>query len=57
MTLDARGPAIALCLEGSATLQGSLMLERGQAAYCDDDALSIRGAGRVVVATGRHPEH
>ena len=57
VTLDARGPAIALCLEGSATLQGSLMLERGQAAYCDDDALSIRGTGRVVVATGRHPEH
>lgn len=57
VTLDARGPAIALCLEGSATLQGSLVLERGQAAYCDDDALSIRGTGRVVVATGRHPEY
>jgi mannose-6-phosphate isomerase len=55
VTLDARGPAIALCLDGSATLQGSLVLERGQAAYCDDDALSIRGTGRVVVATGRHP--
>ena len=57
VTLDARGPAIALCLEGSATLQGSLVLERGQAAYCDEDALSIRGTGRLVVATGRHPEY
>ena len=52
VTLDAQGPTIALCLEGSATLQGSLLLERGQAAYCDDDELSIRGAGRVVIATG-----
>ncbi len=55
VTLDARGPTIALCLEGSATLQGSLVLERGQAAYCDDAALSIQGTGRVVIATGQHP--
>ncbi|MER3387413.1 MAG: mannose-6-phosphate isomerase, class I [Microcella pacifica] len=52
VTLDARGSTIALCLEGSASLQETLVLERGQAAFCDDDVLSIRGAGRVIIATG-----
>ncbi|MBX9472746.1 mannose-6-phosphate isomerase, class I [Microcella sp.] len=55
VTVDSRGHAIALCLEGRVRLQGSLALERGQAAFCDDAELSIRGEGRVVVATGEHP--
>jgi len=55
VTIAANGPAIVLCLEGRATLQGSLVLERGQAAYCDDGELSIHGDGRFVVATGDHP--
>jgi mannose-6-phosphate isomerase len=56
VTIDANGRAIVLCLDGSATLQGSLVLERGQAAYCDDAELSIHGDGRVVIATGDHPD-
>ncbi len=55
VTVDARGRAIVLCLDGRVTLQGSLVLERGQAAFCDDASVSIRGDGRVVVATGDHP--
>ncbi len=55
VTVDARGRAIVLCLDGRVTLQGSLVLERGQAAFCDDASVSIRGDGRVVVATGEHP--
>lgn len=53
--IDAGGPAIVFCLDGRATLQGTLVLERGQAAFCDDASLSIRGDGRVVIATGQHP--
>ena len=53
--LEAGGRAIVLCLSGRVTLQGSLVLERGQAAFCDDVELSIHGDGRVVVATGDHP--
>lgn len=56
VTLDAGGRAIVLCLQGRVTLQGELALERGQAAFCDEQQLSIRGDGRVVVATGDHPE-
>lgn len=56
ITLETGGPAIVLCLDGRATLQGSLVLERGQAAYCDDDEVSIHGDGRVVIATGDHPD-
>lgn len=55
VTVDARGRAIVLCLDGRVTLQGSLVLERGQAAFSDDASVSIRGDGRVVVATGDHP--
>ena len=56
ITLETGGPAIVLCLEGELTLQGELSLERGQAAFADDAALSLVGAGRAVVATGRHPQ-
>lgn len=56
ITLETGGPAIVLCLDGRATLQGSLVLERGQAAYCDDDEVGIHGDGRVVIATGDHPD-
>lgn len=55
VTIDTGGRAIVLCLDGRATLQVSLELERGQAAYCDDLELSIHGDGRFVVATGEHP--
>jgi mannose-6-phosphate isomerase len=55
VTLDTGGPAIVLCLSGTLTLQGELTLERGQAAYCDDQSLSLHGDGRAVVATGQHP--
>ncbi len=55
VTVDARGRAIVLCLEGRVTLQGSLVLERGQAAFCDEQSMSIHGDGRVVIATGDHP--
>ncbi len=55
VSVDARGRAIVLCLDGRVTLQGSLVLERGQAAFCDDAELSIHGDGRIVVATGDHP--
>jgi mannose-6-phosphate isomerase len=56
VSLDTGGPAIVLCLSGTVTLQGELTLERGQAAYCDDQSLSLHGDGRAVVATGQHPE-
>jgi mannose-6-phosphate isomerase len=56
VSLDTGGPAIVLCLSGTLTLQGELTLERGQAAYCDDQSLSLEGDGRAVVATGQHPE-
>ncbi len=55
ITLETGGPAIVLCLEGQVTLQGELTLERGQAAFGDDDSIHLVGAGRAVVATGRHP--
>lgn len=50
--------AIVLCLEGRVSVGGAagaggqLVLERGQAAYCDEASVSIHGDGRVVVATG-----
>lgn len=53
--------AIVLCLEGRVSVGGAagaggqLVLERGQAAYCDEASVSIHGDGRVVVATGDHP--
>jgi mannose-6-phosphate isomerase len=56
VSLDTGGPAIVVCLSGTLTLQGELTLERGQAAYCDDQSLSLEGDGRAVVATGQHPE-
>jgi mannose-6-phosphate isomerase len=56
ITLETDGPAIVLCLNGRVTLQGSLVLERGHAAYCDDKQVSIHGDGRVVIATGDHPD-
>ena len=55
VTVDTHGRAIALCVDGQVTLQGSLVLKPGQAVFCDDADLSIRGHGRVVVATGEHP--
>jgi hypothetical protein len=56
IALETNGPAIVLCLDGELTLQGELVLERGQAAFCDDEALSIHGDGRLVIATGEHPD-
>ena len=56
ITLETGGPAIVLCLEGELTLQGELSLERGQAAFADEASLRVVGAGRAVVATGRHPQ-
>jgi mannose-6-phosphate isomerase len=55
VTIQTDGPSILLCLGGTLTLQGELTLERGQAAYCDDQSLSLQGDGRVVIATGQHP--
>ena len=55
VSVDAQGAAIVLCLAGRLTLQGSLLLERGQSAYCDDASVSLRGTGSAVVATGHHP--
>lgn len=55
IALSTRGPAIALCLAGDLELQGALALKRGQAAFCDEATLSIRGDGCAVVATGDHP--
>ena len=55
VSVDAGGRAIVLCLDGRVTLQDTLSLERGQAAFCDDLELSIHGDGRVVIATGDHP--
>lgn len=55
VTIDTRGPAIVLCLDGDLVLQGTLALTRGQAAYADEPSLAMRGAGRAVVATGHHP--
>jgi mannose-6-phosphate isomerase len=55
LTVRTDGPAIVLCLDASLTLQGSLALHRGQAAYVDDDEVSITGEGRAFIATGRHP--
>ncbi|MEN9621128.1 MAG: hypothetical protein RL499_1321, partial [Actinomycetota bacterium] len=53
------GPAIALCLDGALTINGAggaaLELARGQAAFADEAALRLVGAGRAVVATGEHP--
>ena len=54
--VEAPAGAIVLCLEGRVTLDETLVLERGQAAFSDEAAVSIQGDGRVVVATGRHPE-
>jgi mannose-6-phosphate isomerase len=56
VTVDIDGPAIVLCLEGGLTLHGQLALARGQAAYVDEPSLNLLGAGRAVIATGRHPE-
>lgn len=50
------GPTIVLCLSGTLMLQGQLTLERGQAAYCDDQGLTLQGDGRAVIATGQHPQ-
>ena len=55
IALDSDGPAIVLCLDGPLGLQESLTLARGQAAYCDEPMLRLLGAGRAVVASGRHP--
>jgi mannose-6-phosphate isomerase len=55
VSLDTGGSTIVLCLSGTLTLQGELTLERGQAAYCDEQSLSLHGDGRAVVATGQHP--
>lgn len=53
--VDAQGPSIVLCLAGQLTVQGSLVLEQGQSAYCDDASLTVFGDGRAVIATGHHP--
>lgn len=47
--------AIVLCLDGRVTLDGHLVLERGQAAFSDEAVVRVTGDGRVVVATGDHP--
>jgi mannose-6-phosphate isomerase len=56
ITLETGGPAIVLCLEGEVTLHDELSLERGQAAFADEASLRVVGAGRAVMATGRHPQ-
>lgn len=53
--VDAQAGAIVLCLEGRVTLDGALVLERGQAAFSDELSVRIHGDARVVVATGEHP--
>jgi len=53
--VDAQAGAVVLCLAGTVTVGDSLVLERGQAAFSDEVSVSIRGDGRVVVATGDHP--
>lgn len=53
--VDARAGAVVLCLAGTVTVGDTLVLERGQAAFSDEASVSIRGDGRVVVATGDHP--
>lgn len=53
--VDAQAGAIVLCLEGRVTLDGALVLERGQAAFSDEPSVRIHGDARVVVATGEHP--
>lgn len=55
VTVDTGGSAIALCIDGHVTLQGSLDLDRGQAVYSDEQTVSIHGDGRIVIATGHHP--
>ena len=55
ITVPIGGRAVALCLEGSVTLQGDTLVERGHAVFCDDDELSIHGDGLLVIATGDHP--
>ncbi len=55
VSLPIGGHAVALCLEGSLTLQGTTHVERGDAVFCDDDELSIHGEGLLVIATGDHP--
>lgn len=53
--VDAHAGAVVLCLAGRVTVGESLVLERGQAAFSDEASVSIRGDGRVVIATGDHP--
>jgi mannose-6-phosphate isomerase len=53
--IDAPAGAVVLCLAGSVTVDGALVLERGQAAFTDEPVVGIHGDGRVVVATGEHP--
>lgn len=45
------GPAIALCLDGEFTLNGTTRLERGSASYiADEPRVEITGTGRLVLA-------
>lgn len=54
--VEAPAGAVVLCLEGRVTLDERLTLERGQAAFSDEPSVSIQGDGRVVIATGSHPD-
>ena len=47
--------AIVLVLTGAVSIADAV-LERGEAALVTGATLSLRGDGRIVVATGRHPE-
>lgn len=55
VVLDGRAAAVVLCLAGRVTINDTLVLDRGQAAFSDEATVTIRGDGRVVVATGDHP--
>lgn len=47
--------AVVLVLTGAVSIADAV-LERGEAALVTGATLSLRGDGRIVVATGRHPE-
>ena len=54
--LASEGIAVLLCIEGAAVVDGADALGRGEAALVEGRAVRIAGEGRVVIATGRHPE-
>lgn len=55
VVVEAKAGAVLLCLDGQVTVDDTLVLERGQAAFSDEQKVRIHGDGRLVVATGEHP--